>query len=258
MEVAEMKRWFARVAVMSAIILLAAVPALAQTEGKLELKLNRDFGYGGFGEIQGLFSMKASGPEGLVRVDFTIDDTSIGEATQAPFKIQFHTDSFSPGAHTLTAVGYLADGSTLRSNEIRVKFLSKDAAGKAVTKVIVPLVGIVLLIVVGTAVATLLAARRRRPVPLGQPRKYGLSGGTICRKCGRPFALPPLGLNLLVGRLAVCPHCGKWSVARSMPLDALRAAEEAELARGEGAPQVTGPDEEEALRRAIDESRYQE
>jgi len=253
-----MKRWFVSVLLLMAGFLLVAGPALAQAEGELVLRLSRDFGYGGLGEIQGLFSMRVNGPEDLARVDFLIDGASIGEATEAPFRLQFHTDSYPAGAHTLSAVGYTADGGTLRSNEIRTQFVGKDVAGKSITKIILPLLGIVVLVVVAMAVTTLVSARRKGPVPLGQPRKYGLSGGTICRRCSRPFALNVLGLNLLAGKLAVCPHCGKWQVARSLPLPVLRAAEEAERAGADGVSQVQGPGEEETLRKALDQSRYQD
>lgn len=253
-----MSKWLRSLALVSVICLLGVGPALAQSEGGLELGLNRDFGYGGFGEIQGLFTMKASGPEDLARVDFRIDGVSIGEVNEPPFRLQFHTDSFDPGLHTLSAVGYTSAGAELHSNEIRPEFLSKETAGQATTKVIVPMIVVVAVIALAGTVGTLLASRRRGVVPLGQPRTYGMAGGTICRKCGRPYALSSLGMNLVVGKLAACPHCGKWAVARSLPLEVLRAAEEAEKARGEGVPLVEGPGEEETLRRAIEESRYQD
>jgi len=251
------RRGFAALALLLSLLLLAGIPSLAQEE-ELQLRLRRDFGYGGFGEIQGLFTMTATGPEDLVRVEFLVDGVPIGAATQAPFKLQFHTDNFPPGLHTLSAVGYTAGGRELRSNETRPEFLSKEAAGKGMTKVLLPVIGLVVLLVVGMALATLITARRKGPVPLGQPRKYGFSGGTICRRCARPFALSPLGLNLVTGKLVVCPHCGKWQVARSLPLDVLRAAEAAEAAAGDGGSAVAGAGDDERLRKALDDSRYQE
>ena len=55
--------------------LLFSTPALAQEKDPgISLKLNRDFGYGGFGgEIQGTFSLNASGPDELVEIQFFID-----------------------------------------------------------------------------------------------------------------------------------------------------------------------------------------
>jgi len=253
-----MHRWFRSMLLVWVVCLLGVGPVLAQSEGELTLGLGRDFGYGGFGEIQGLFTVKASGPDDLLRVDFRIDDVSIGEVSEPPFRLQFHTDDFAPGPHTLSAVGYTSAGAELRSNEIRPQFLSKEAAGQATTKVIVPMVVLVAAIALAGTVGTFLASRRRGVVPLGQARTYGLAGGTICGKCGRPYALSTLGMNLVVGKLAACPHCGKWAVARAMPLEALRAAEAAEKARAEGVPLVEGPDKEETLRRAIEDSRYQD
>ena len=95
------------------------------------------------------------------------------------------------------------------------------------------MLGLLVPIIGASAAATLFAARRRGRVPLGQPRKYGISGGTICPKCGRPFALSFLGFNLGVGRLTPCPHCGKWFVARRLPQAVLREAEAAELEQAE-------------------------
>jgi hypothetical protein len=253
-----MSKWLRSVVLASIVCLLSVGLALAQSEAELKLGLNRDFGFGGFGEIQGLFTMKVSGTDDLVRVDFRMDDVFIGEVIEPPFRLQFHTDNFAPGPHTLSAVGYTSSGAELRSTEIRPQFLSKEAAGKATTKVIVPVVVLVVAITLAGTVGTLLASRRQGAVPLGQPRTYGMAGGTICSRCGRPYALSTLGMNLGVGKLAVCPHCGKWAVARAMPLDALRAAEAAEKARGEGVPLVEGPGAEETLRKAIEESRYQD
>jgi hypothetical protein len=243
---------------VSILVMVAAAPASAQSGDEIKLSLSRDFGYGGFGQVQGLFSMKASGPEGLERVAFQIDGQVIAEDTEAPFKVQFHTDSYAPGIRLLTAVGYTADGRTLHSNEIRIEFLSKEAAGQATRKVILPIVGLVGLILVAMVVATLVASRRRGKVPLGQPRKYGAFGGSICPKCGRPFALSFLGLNVGLGKLTACPHCGKWSVVRRVPLEALRAAEEVELAGSQGTVEMEGAGKEEELRKAIDDSRYQD
>jgi len=253
-----MNRLLRSVLPVSIACLLSLGTAWAQSEGDLQLGLNRDFGYGGFGEIQGLFTMKASGPDDLARVDFRIDGVSIGEVSEPPFRLQFHTDNFAPGAHTLSAVGYTVSGAELHSNEIRPLFLSKEEAGKSTTKIIVPMIVLVAVVALLGTVGPLLASRRRGVVPLGQPRTYGMTGGTICSKCGRPYALSALGINLVVGKLAACPHCGKWAVARAMPLEALRAAEEAEKARAEGVPLVEGPDKEETLRRAIEDSRYQD
>jgi len=66
-----------------------------QEQEELTLSMSRDFGYSsGTGDIQGTFSMKASGPDTLVRVEFFIDDTLIAEDNEAPYKVQFVTDNY--------------------------------------------------------------------------------------------------------------------------------------------------------------------
>jgi Ribonuclease G/E len=61
------------------------------------------------------------------------------------------------------------------------------------------------------------------------------------------------GMNLLTSKLDRCPYCGKWSVVRHQSLEALRAAEQAEL-EGEKA-QVPEETEEEKLKRELDDSK---
>ena len=81
-----------RFACMAAILvnLLMVYGAFAQTS-QLTLRISRDWGYGGLnGDIEGLFSMQASGPADLRRVDFFIDNSQIGEVVQAPFNLQFN------------------------------------------------------------------------------------------------------------------------------------------------------------------------
>jgi DNA-directed RNA polymerase subunit RPC12/RpoP len=236
---------------------LAPLLAEAQDERGLTLRLSRDWGFGGFGQIQGLFSMRVTGPEDLVRVQFMIDGLTIAEDEEPPFSVQFHTDNYPSGMRTMSAAGETADGGVLQSNEIGAEFLSAEAAGKATTKFIIPLMGLVVLILALTAGFSLVAARKRKPVAWGQPRKYGLSGGTICPKCGRPFPLSLLGLNMGLGKFTACPHCGKWSVVRSRPLAELRAAEASELERAGEKPQVAERSSEEKLQQDLDDSRYQ-
>ena len=78
-----------RFAGLMAILLgfISVLPVFAQT-GLLTLSLSRDWGYGGLnGDIEGLFSMHVSGPAGLARVEFYIDEIKIGQVSQAPFNL---------------------------------------------------------------------------------------------------------------------------------------------------------------------------
>jgi hypothetical protein len=84
---------------------------------------------------------------------------------------------------------------------------------------------------------------------------YGLAGGAICPGCGRPFALSMLSPHVFGYKLSHCPHCGKWSMlSRANPQDLLAAERR-------NTPEANAPtpaiDEAEALRRRIEDSRYE-
>jgi len=231
-------------------------PATAQ-ENTLKLGLSRTMGYGGMNnDIQGLFTMKAQGPDSIVRVEFFIDEIMIGEDSEAPFSIQFTTDSYPPGNHNIKAIGYTSSGDELQSNVIRVEFVAEDEVWQRMIGVVGPILAIVVIAVVASAVVPLLM-NRGKSIPLGQPRRY-LLGGTLCPKCGRPFELSLFKLNLGVGSLDRCPHCGKWSLVRRVPLNLLREAEAAELEQAESRGQIEELSEGEKLKRDLDASRYQD
>ena len=235
-------------------------PVLAQSEGELVLRLSRDFGYSsGTGKIQGTFSMKVSGSDDLVRVDFYIDGEVIGEANEAPFRLRFKTGSYSLGVHTLSAVGTTSDGREFRTNEHRREFVSAEDSWRGGLGIALPILGLVAGVTVLSFVIPFLMGRgKKSSLPLGAPRSYGALGGTICPKCGRPFARHFWGLNIVVGKLDRCPHCGKWSIVRRASPAELEAAEAVELEMtGEG-EQVTGLSEEEKLRRDLERSRYED
>ncbi len=231
--------------------------ALAQAE-ELKLSLSRDFGYSsGTGSIQGRFSMKISGPEDLVRVVFLIDGQSVYEDSEAPFRFQFTTDSYSLGIHTLNSVGYTSGGLELHSNEYRREFVSAEEGWKSAGKFAIPILAFSLAVMVLSFVLpTLLGRGKRTALPQGAPRNYGFSGGTICPKCGRPFAMHFFGMNLLVGRLDRCPYCGRWSLVRHRSLAELRAAELAELENAQTDTQLSAVGEEERLRKDLEDSRF--
>jgi hypothetical protein len=240
------------------MFLFSIISALAQGESELVLTLSRDFGYSsGTGRIQGTFSMRVSGPDNLQRVVFLIDGQLIGEDSQAPFSIQFHTGNYPLGVHTLSAVGFTSDGRELRSNETRREFVSADEGGRTALKIAIPIVGVTFgMILLSTLLPVILRRRKSAGIPLGAPRSYGLLGGTICPKCGRPFGIHIWGLNLLAGKLDRCPFCGKWSLVRRASPEALKAAEAAELEMADRSESAPSDSPEEALRKDLDESRY--
>jgi hypothetical protein len=237
------------------LTILTVTVGLAQTP-ELTLKMSRDWGYGGLnGDIQGLFSMKITGPADLVRVVFYIDSTSIGEVTQAPFNLQFNTDNYPNGTHEMYAIGYSSIEQEYHSNVIVGNFVPASEGNKAALGIVVPLVAIVFgAILLAFLIPLLTGKGKLQELPLGTERKYGMGGG-ICPKCHRPFALPLFSMNLGFSKLARCPYCSKWSVVRIQPLAKLREAEQAELEWGRAdVPEAT---EDEKLRKELDDSKYQ-
>ena len=243
-----------RIALLLAIYasLLVAGVVLAQT-GQLTLKMSRDWGYGGFnGDIEGLFSMRVTGPADLARVEYYIDNTKIGEVTKPPFNLQFNTDDYPLGSHQLYAIGYSTGGQEYRSNVIITTFVPKQSS----LKFILPILGVVAVaILLSTLVPFLTGRSKRTSLPLGAERSYGIRGGAICPKCQRPFALPLFSAHLGFSRMAVCPYCGKLSLVRAESIGKLREAEQAELE--EKKAQVPEATEEEKLKQDLDDSKYQ-
>lgn len=232
--------------------------AQAQTD-QLKIGLKRDFGYNsGAGQIQGTFTISASGPENIARVIFYIDNTQIGEANTSPFSLQFVTDNYPLGVHTMHATGYTTDNQELASNKIQAEFVPADEGLKAAGKIAVPILGLTLAIAALSVLFPVLSGRgKKERLALGSPRNYGVLGGAICPKCKRPFALHFFGLNLLTRKLDRCPYCGKWSAVKPLPLDILRQAEKEELASAREGELIVEESEEEKLRKELDDSRYQ-
>nr|MBC7245051.1 Ig-like domain-containing protein [Chloroflexota bacterium] len=239
-------------------VLLPMAKAAQAEQPQLILRLQRDFGYGGFGEIEGSFSLSASGPSDLERVIFYLDDTSIAEVTQPPFQWKFHTSNFPPGMHTMSAVGYTRDGQEWHSNVLRAKFLTSAEAQRAMVRLLIPLLGAILGMMALSAAATyLLSGGRRRAKPSGIPRSYGLLGGAICPKCRRPYARHWWALNMgLFTKLDRCPHCGKWALVRIASKEELAAAEATSLEQVAADKPYPSLSEEERLRRELEESRF--
>ena len=242
-----------RILLVSLLAMAVVQPVYAQGEdAALVLGLNRDFGYGGLGnDIEGLFTISATGPEDLVRVDFYIDDALMASPEVEPFAYQFSTSAYAPGLHTLHALGYLSEGTELRSNEIARNFLTKEQSQGAIWGILVPVFAAVILTMALGAVIPMLFGRRMKFTGT-----YGILGGAICPKCGLPYSLSFWAPRLVVGRLQRCPHCGKWAmVRRARPEDLARAE-----ARWRGDESSAGglQDGEQRARRQIDESRYDE
>jgi hypothetical protein len=241
------------------ISLILVSTAAAQEAGGLKLGLSRDFGYGGIGnDIQGTFTMRINDPPAdLASVDFMIDDQVIFNDTEAPFRYQFVTDNYALGEHSISARGVTTDGRELLSNQLVMEFVGAGEGMAAAGKIIGPVFGLIALVMLITFVIPVVMVRRKgQALPLGAPRNYGFTGGTICPKCKRAFAMHLFAPNLMLGKLDICPHCGKWSVVRSYPRNVLDASIEAELelAKAQGIKPVESADEK--LRKELEDSKY--
>lgn len=237
------------------LLILLPVPlrsAAAQEESEtLTLRFTRDWGYGGMdGQIQGRFSLRVSAPPDLIRVDFIIDGQIVHTVTEPPFDYQFDTSQYAPGVHTLTAIGYKADGAALFGTEYVRHFITADEAKETTMKLIGPLLILVGGATVAGIVAPLLFGRKKA----FKPGVYGVAGGAVCPRCSFPYSRRLLAPNLLVGKLERCPHCGKWAIVPAASPDALQAAEERWLR--EGTSEVAALSDDEKMKQMLDESRY--
>lgn len=246
-------------AVVAGRLLLALVcfsfsvaPLQAQGD-ELILRLRRDWGYGGFNDdIQGTFSFHVEAPPDTVNIEFYIDDQLVGTDIEAPWRYQFQTDAYAPGAHQMRAIGRTAAGATLTSNTVTNTFVEAGEGSKVVFRMVVPILGIVLLaIIAGTLIEMRRGKRRTGPAS-------GRWGIAFCPKCGQPFALHFFALNFGLRKYDHCSQCGKWSlVSRASP--AQLAAYEAAVASDSTGVDAAGPgDAENRRRRALEDSRFED
>jgi hypothetical protein len=240
-----------KIKIIIVVFVCSLLPVSVYAQGEeLELKLTRDFGYGAGGQIQGRFSLRVSGPDDIVKVDYIVDGKVVQTITEPPFRYRFHTDDYPPGVHTMTAVGYKADGKPVYGTEFRRQFLSADQAKSSTMKIIVPL----LIIVGGATLVGALAPALMMRAKEFKPGNYGAAGGAVCPRCTFPYSRHVLAPNLLVGKLQRCPHCGKWAIVARASQQKLDAAE-ARWAK-EGSSFVDPSSEEQELRHLLDDSRY--
>ena len=121
------------------------------------------------------------------------------------------------------------------------------------------LAGVILLIVVAVRVVPMFVSppKLRTDVPLGAERNYGIGGGAICPKCHRPMVLSLWALKVGLGtKLVRCEFCGKWSLVRRLGLDALRAAEAAELSAAQPTLAPSAQREAEKAQSRLDDTRF--
>ena len=245
--------------VLLALTLLGAAvrPALAQSEG-YGIHLARNFGYGGGANIRGTFTISLTGDETQVeKVNFLVDGSSMAVIDTPPFKFQFQTDEYGFGTHLLTAEYTLTDGTTALTASRQYNFISPEEERKQMITLFGGIGGVVVvaLLTVALVQGTMLKGKRRSYEP-GEPRNYGMLGGTICPKCGRPFPRHLWGIKLVVGRYDRCDNCGKWSMTHRASAAELAAAEAAERREVQADRQVSEVDEKPDQKSALDDSRF--
>ncbi|MGQ0602953.1 MAG: Ig-like domain-containing protein [Anaerolineales bacterium] len=200
--------------------------------------------------------MEVEGPADLVSVTFKVDDAVVATVTTQPFRVDFETDDYGLGWHTLTALRQTGDGRTLMSNERRLEFVAAEVGwrvGAQIAGIVGASVAGIFVLVMGLQ---LFLSRRAGPVSLGAKRNYGWLGGAVCPKCGRPFVLHLWGLNAVGGKFDRCDHCGQWSLVRRASPQALAAAGAAEVAASPAQSPLTPSTAEERLRKQLDDTRY--
>lgn len=229
-----MKKTF-KISVIVLILFIFSLvkPVSGQTSG-YSIHMRRNFGYGGGSNIRGTFTISLMGDEEAVEsVVFLIDDEPMATVSETPFSFRFHTDDYGFGIHRLSAEVTLLNGSLQTTPVIQFRFVGPQEERKQILTMVGGIVAAIAIALVVVAAVQDLFIRKGKPKHArqpGEPRQYGILGGTICSRCGRPFSRHIWAMNFMVGKLDRCDNCGKWSMTVRATPDALRAAEEAEWA----------------------------
>ncbi len=250
------KKLYVLILSLAALLMVMVVRPVWAQDSDYGVHLKRNFGYGGGSNIRGTFTISLVGNETAAEVvRFLIDGEEMAVVTEPPFSFKFHTDDYGFGAHSLSAKVSLMDGRSLVTESIQYHFVGPETERQEVVTVVAGIVGsiVVVMLLVGVIQSLVLKRGKQAPHRPGQPRNYGAMGGTICPKCGRPFPRHIWGLNLMVGRLDRCEHCGKWVMTTRTTPEALAAAEQATLSDDVDAqpPVVPGSSQDD-----LEESKY--
>lgn len=233
-------------------LLLPGRMSQAQEESALRLSLTKNFGSNLGASIQGTFTYRVSGPDDLVRVVFFMDGVEIGEDAEVPFRWQFNTNDYALGTHEMRAVGYTGNGRELQSNALQRQFVSSRDSTRSVLWIVIP---ILVLSLGGRLLSSWITNRGGGRT--NQPAISGPFGGTLCPKCGRPFAMHIWGFNVVAGKYDRCPHCGRWSLVRRVHPDILRNAAEAFAEDEAEDTAVSHPaDSPESFTKRLEDSRF--
>ena len=205
-----------------------------EVSGDYSVHLGKDFGYAAGSNVRGTFSISVRGDqENIQQAIFMVDGKEMTTISEAPFKFQFKTGDYGFGWHDLSAEVVTRNGEIIITESLRYKFLTSEEQNSGMTGIILP-IGVIILVVIVVSALIPFVSKPKNERTGGKPRSYGMMGGTICPKCGRPFPRHIFAMNLLVKRLDRCDSCGKWVMTtRATPeqLAAAEAAEEAAIAQ---------------------------
>jgi len=144
------------------VLASAATPTWGRQQEELSLAIRRDFGFRSGDRIQGRFTLEASGPADLARVEFLLDEAAMGAAGSAPFRFSFSTGDFALGLHSLQAVGTTSSGMSVRSPVRSVQFVSADEGWAAGVGIAAPLgIGVAAVVALGVLLPGLVGRGRR-------------------------------------------------------------------------------------------------
>jgi len=218
--------------VFAIFFLYTALPVYGQTSD-YNVHLRRNFGFGGGSNIRGTFTISLVGEKQAVEsVVFLIDGEPMAAVSAAPFTFRFETDDYGIGLHRLSAEVSLSSGSVQTTPVIQYRFIGPEEMREQALTIVGGIVAAIAIALIVVAVVQDLFIRKGKPKHAyqpGEPRQYGVLGGTICPRCGKPFPRHIWGMNLMVGKLDRCENCGKWAMTVRATPKALRAAEKAEL-----------------------------
>lgn len=79
----------------------------------------------------------------------------------------------------------------------------------------------------------------------------------ICPKCGNVFPPRLLGINLGKWRKEKCPQCGTWAMYSAFGKDGRAREVQERDGKGPAEPMAAHETDEEAMRRRIEDSKYE-
>jgi len=235
MSMLEAKKRNSGLILIGLLVLFFYTPQIVYGQGNdYTIHLGKDFGYAWGSDIQGKFTISLVGDEELVeKVYFLFDGELISIIQEPPFEYQFNTVEFIPGNHSLSAEVWLKNGNLENTPILEYHFVPPDYAKQELTEILLWIGGTLLGVMTIAVIVQIFAFKGRKKVShqTGKRRDYGVLGGAVCPKCGYPFPQHIWGINLLVGKLDRCEHCGKWVMVRRATPEELQEAEEIESSR---------------------------